>query len=223
MDLKSKACGKKLCMRAQKEVPSAQQEVKFSILIPCGKVCDISKGDGKVEFRLRNKDCIAHLRNVDGALSPFFCEILTIFHSNRDGRDRRKGRRRRSNTSKQTAHAPTSYSLTLHWHQMRMASICGDIIFMPEPEGRVMPSSRATPACVAMPPRFEFLQRIRSIEDWNARKCMHGPNCIAEVSEKMGRRLREPVSLSREIRYARSHSITHTFGSKDEVENGTPI
>ena len=52
---------------------------------------------------------------------------------------------------------------------------------------------------------------------------MHGPNCIAEVSEKMGRRLREPVSLSREIRYARSHNITHTFGSKDEVEKGTPI
>ena len=71
---------------------------------------------------------------------------------------------------KQSHSAPrTSYSLTLHWHQMRMASICGDIIFMPDPEGRVMPSSRATPACVAMPPRFEFLQRIdRSIEDWNA-------------------------------------------------------
>ena len=40
MDLKSKACGKKLCMRAQNEVPSAQHDVKFSILIPCGKVCD---------------------------------------------------------------------------------------------------------------------------------------------------------------------------------------
>ena len=140
-------------------------------MIPCGKVCDISKGDGKVEFRLRNKDCIAHLRNVDGARSPsFFCEILTIFHSNRDARERgKKEEKTRSNISRQRA--PTSYSLTLHWHQMRMASICGDIIFMPDPEGRVMPSSRATPACVAMPPRFEFLQRVRSIEDWNARKC----------------------------------------------------
>merc|ERR1719245_2153870 len=83
MDLKSKACGKKLCMRAQNAVPSAQLVVKFSILMP-------------------------------------------------------------------------SYSRTLHWHQMRLASICGDIIFMPEPDGRVMPSSRATPACVAIPPRFEL-------------------------------------------------------------------
>ena len=37
MDLKSKACGKKLCMRAQNAVPSAQLVVKFSILMPCEK------------------------------------------------------------------------------------------------------------------------------------------------------------------------------------------
>ena len=51
-----------------------------------------------------------------------------------------------------------TYSLVLHWHQIRIASICGDIILMPELEARTMPSSRATPAWVAMPPRFEFLE-----------------------------------------------------------------
>ena len=53
----------------------------------------------------------------------------------------------------------TLYSLTLHWHQMRMASICGDMVLSPPLcEGRVIPSSRATPAWVAIPPRLELLQ-----------------------------------------------------------------
>lgn len=55
---------------------------------------------------------------------------------------------------------------------MRMASICGDIILIPpEPEvGLLIPNSRATPACVAMPPRFEFLKkRIFFSDDCNPR------------------------------------------------------
>ena len=43
---------------------------------------------------------------------------------------------------------------------MRIASICGDIILMPPDPvpALLIPNSRATPACVAMPPRFELLQ-----------------------------------------------------------------
>ena len=47
-----------------------------------------------------------------------------------------------------------SYSLVLHWHQMRMASICGDRPFF-----LVMPSSIASPAWVAMPPHLLLLGR----------------------------------------------------------------
>ena len=42
---------------------------------------------------------------------------------------------------------------------MRIASICGDIILMPPElaEGLLIPSSKATPAWVAMPPLLELL------------------------------------------------------------------
>ena len=42
---------------------------------------------------------------------------------------------------------------------MRIASICGDIILTPPEleEGLLIPSSKATPACVAIPPRLELL------------------------------------------------------------------
>ena len=53
-----------------------------------------------------------------------------------------------------TLMSTSSYSLVLHWHQMRMASIWGDRLFF-----LVMPSSRARPACVAMPPHLLFLIR----------------------------------------------------------------
>jgi hypothetical protein len=52
-----------------------------------------------------------------------------------------------------------TYSLVLHCTQMRMASICGDIILSPELEGLTIPSSRATPAWVAIPPRLELLKK----------------------------------------------------------------
>ena len=53
---------------------------------------------------------------------------------------------------------PTSYSLVLHWHQMRMASIWGDMQILPLAAcGRWIPSSRATPAWVAIPPLLLFL------------------------------------------------------------------
>ena len=47
----------------------------------------------------------------------------------------------------------TSYSLVLHWHQMRIASIWGLRDFF-----LTIPSSRARPACVAMPPHLLLLQ-----------------------------------------------------------------
>ena len=51
-----------------------------------------------------------------------------------------------------------SYSLVLHWHQMRMASICGDRPFF-----LVMPSSIASPAWVAMPPHLLLLRRTQML------------------------------------------------------------
>ena len=53
----------------------------------------------------------------------------------------------------------TSYSLVLHWHQIKMASICGDmqILLLLLACALVIPSSRATPAWVAIPPLLLFL------------------------------------------------------------------
>ena len=62
----------------------------------------------------------------------------------------------------------TSYSLVLHWHQIRMASIWGDIhILLALPScGLMIPSSSATPACVAIPPLLLFLYYVISYHCW---------------------------------------------------------
>merc|ERR1712102_30301 len=51
-----------------------------------------------------------------------------------------------------------SYSRVLHWHQMRMASIWGDmqILLLLPALGLMIPSSSATPAWVAIPPLLLF-------------------------------------------------------------------
>ena len=61
----------------------------------------------------------------------------------------------------------TGYSLVLHWHQMSIASIWGDMQILPLAAcGLWIPSSRATPAWVAIPPLLLFLIIITFIHFW---------------------------------------------------------